>query len=252
MPSRVLMSPFTYKLTCEYDGTSYHGWQKQPHHTTLQETIETALATITREHPAVTGASRTDAGVHAKGQVAHFQLVRSMEPRPLLLGMNALLPQDIAIKSIDQVDASFHARYQAKQKTYCYSIYRGATRSAYERHTAWYIRTPLHLTKMRKAAKSLIGKHDFTSLAATEKEEKNYIVEMKDIRITQRGERLLITLVASRFLRYMVRNIVGLLVEVGHGRRPVSDIAAVLDAKDRRQAGPTAPPHGLCLMNIEY
>lgn len=246
------MPIFYYKLTVEYDGTLYHGWQKQPHRPTLQDTIERTLLRITGETVKITGAGRTDAGVHALAQVAHFQLKRARDPQRLLLGLNALLPNDIAIKHIEEVDSSFHARYSAKGKTYYYIIDNGPIRSPHQRQIAWHLNYPLHLPRMRAAASRLRGKHDFTSLCAAENDAEDHTVDLKKIIITKKGEEIKITLVATRFLRYMVRNIVGLLVEVGRGRRSVAEMTSLLKAKDRRLAGPTAPPHGLFLVKVEY
>jgi tRNA pseudouridine38-40 synthase len=247
------MPTYTYHLTCEYDGTFYHGWQRQPHLPTLQAAIEKAICSITSvKTVSLIGAGRTDAGVHAAAQAAHFQLTKWVEPNRLLLGMNAVLPQDIAIKSLEAVDATFHARYLARQKTYCYVIHNGPIRSPLQRYTAWYLRVPLDIAKMRAAAKRLRGEHDFTSFTAAQNDAKSHRVTLQSIRIVKKGEQIVFTLVASRFLRYMVRNIVGILVEVGRGHRLATDMTSVLEARDRRLAGPTAPPHGLCLMKVEY
>ena len=246
------MPPHAYKIIIEYDGTFYHGWQKQPHQSTIQVAIEKALSSITGEIVSIVGAGRTDAGVHALAQTAHFHLTRRKEPHRLLAGMNALLPQDISIKNLEEVDVSFHARYDAKSKTYCYFIYNGPIRSPHFRKTAWHIKTPLNLIKMRRAALPLIGKQDFSSLVAADHDTKNSVLDLKEIRIIKKGEEITVTLVASRFLKYMVRNIVGLLVEVGRGHRLASEIVPILEARDRRRAGQTAPPHGLFLINVDY
>ncbi len=241
-----------YKLTVEYDGLFYHGWQKQPNRPTLQGTIETALTALTGETIPVVSSGRTDAGVHAVAQVVTFQSDRVFEPYRLVRGLNALLPHDIAVKTVEKVSASFHPRYNAKRKTYSYFIYNGNTRSPHRRQTAWHVPMPLDIRKMRQAAKRLTGDHDFTSLTAAENDANDCRVDLKTIRILKVGEEIRITLVASRFLRYMVRNIVGLLVEVGRGRRSVKEIAGILEGKDRRLAGPTAPPHGLFLVDVVY
>ncbi len=271
-----------YKLTIEYDGTLYHGWQKQPHHTTIQGNIESTLSRLTQETIKIIGAGRTDAGVHALGQVAHFQLNRSIAPATLLRGLNALLPRDIVVKEVKVVDAAFHARYGARRKTYRYFISNSTVRSPWNRKTSWQFGLPLDISKMRKAAQSLIGTHDFSSLCATDNDAKNHIVDLLKISISKKGERPLrgqralrgerplrgqhalreecplrenqiqITLTANRFLRYMVRNIVGLLVEIGQGKRNANTITAILKGKDRSLAGKTAPPHGLFLMEVKY
>ena len=242
----------TYKITISYDGTLYHGWQKQSNQPTIQETIEKAISSITGEIVSLTGAGRTDAGVHALAQVAHFHLTNRKKPDKLLAGMNALIPPDIAIKSVEEVNAAFHARYLAKKKTYRYFIRNSPIRSPHDRQTAWHIKIPLHLTMMRTAASHLIGERDFSSLVASDHDSKNSMVDLKEIQIVKKGEQIIITLVASRFLKYMVRNIVGLLVEVGIGRRLASDIVPILEGRDRRLAGRTAPPHGLFLVDVNY
>ena len=241
-----------YKLTLEYDGTAYHGFQKQPHQLTIQGSIETALSDLTQETIKIIGAGRTDAGVHALGQVAHFQLNKTISKTELLRGVNALLPYDIAVKKVEEVTASFHARYGAKRKVYRYFIHNSAIRSPWKRQTSWHFGCPLDIAKMRKAAKSLLGTHDFTSLCATDNDAPDHIVDLFKISIFKKEEQIQITIMASRFLRYMVRNIVGLLVEIGRGKRDVNTIGQILDGKDRRLAGPTAPPHGLFLVEVKY
>jgi tRNA pseudouridine38-40 synthase len=241
-----------YKLTIEYDGTAYHGWQKQSQRPTIQATIENVLSRLTQEKIIIVGSGRTDAGVHAAGQVAHFQSCRSLSPQVLLHGLNGLLPDDISIRSVDAADPSFHARFSVKQKTYCYFIHNSLTRSAWKRQSAWHIRLPLDIRKMRAAAKNLLGTHDFTSLCAKDNDAENHRVTLTQISITKRQDQIAISLTASRFLRYMVRNIVGLLVEVGQRKLSPNKIGVILEGKDRRLAGKTAPPHGLFLMEVVY
>jgi len=236
----------------EYDGTLYHGWQKQPHHATIQGSVEEALSRLTQETIKIIGAGRTDAGVHAMGQVAHFQCNRRLQPATLLRGLNALLPHDIAVKKVTAVTADFHARYGARRKTYRYFIYNSAVRSPWKQKIAWQFGLPLDLARMRKAAKNLIGIHDFTSLCAKDNDAENHIVDLFKISISKKKERLQMTLTANRFLRYMVRNIVGLLVEIGQGKKDADAIFPILAGKDRTLAGRTAPPHGLFLMEVFY
>jgi len=246
------MTGFFYKLTIEYDGTLYYGWQKQPCQPTIQSAIEKALSHLTNETISVVGAGRTDAGVHALNQVAHVQIHRYWEPARLLSGANALLPPDIAIKQVEPVDAAFHARYNAKRKIYRYLIYNGVPRSPHLSQTAWHYAMPLHLPKMRATAKKMVGQHDFTSFAATDNDSKNHCLDLEKIDIKKKQDQIAIVFTAPRFLRQMVRNIVGLLVEVGRGHRSTAEIDAILEARDRRLAGPTAPAHGLCLIQIDY
>jgi len=244
--------PHYYKITLEYDGTLYHGWQKQSHGSTIQTSIENALSRLAQQTVNVIGAGRTDAGVHALGQVANFELNRAILPATLLRGLNALLPCDIATKEVKEVDAHFHARYGAQCKTYHYFIYNAQTRSPWQRQTAWHLRGQLDLQKMQQAAKSLMGRHDFTSFCAAENDAKNHIVDLYEIAIVKKEAHISITLTANRFLRYMVRNIVGLLVEIGRGKKDANTINMILEGKDRRLAGITAPPHGLFLMEVRY
>lgn len=240
------------KMTLEYDGTYYHGWQKQPHLTTIQGTLEKALSRLTQHSIQVYGAGRTDAGVHALGQVAHFSPPVPFQPEVWVRGLNALLPEDIVVRSADTVSDSFHARFSAKGKVYAYFIRNAPGRSPFRRLTAWHLPHPLDLKKMRGAAGRLLGEHDFTSFCAAAGEAENRRVDLREIRIEQNKEEIRITVEAPRFLQYMVRNLVGFLVEVGKGRRLGKEVPLILEAKDRRQAGPTAPAHGLFLVRVEY
>lgn len=240
------------KLTLEYDGTHYHGWQSQPRLNTIQGTVEKALEQLTRQPVRITGAGRTDAGVHAFGQVAHFTPPVSFDSTTWSRGLNALLPDDIAVRSAEEVPASFHARFSAKKKTYAYFIYNHPRRSPLHRRTAWHVFQPLDLSKMRKAGRMLIGCRDFTSLCAAASEGEDRVVDLQKIDFKKEGDQIKITFQAPRFLQYMVRNLVGLLVEVGRDRRGVDEISDILQGRDRRLAGPTAPPQGLFLMQIDY
>jgi len=240
------------KLTLEYDGTDYHGWQRQPHLNTIQGTVEGTIRQLTGKPVRITGAGRTDAGVHAFGQVAHFAPPVLFAPDTWTRGLNALLPDDIAVRSAEEVPPSFHARFSAKRKTYAYFIHNHPRRSPLHRRTAWHVFQPLDLSKMRRAGRLLIGRHDFTSLCAASSEGEDRIVDLQKIGIKKEGDQIKITFQAPRFLQYMVRNLVGLLVEVGRGRREVKEVSTILQGRDRRLAGPTAPPQGLFLMRIDY
>lgn len=242
----------TYKLTLEYDGTHYHGWQRQPRLRTIQETLEAALARFAGHPIRVQGAGRTDAGVHAFGQVAHFQTSLAFPPFVWVRALNAFLPEDIAVLSAEEADPTFHSRFSAKLKTYRYIIYNAPLRSPLQRFHAWSLFKPLDLKKMRAAARKLSGPHDFTSFCAAASETENKQIDLKRIKIEKKGKQIQITFEASRFVQYMVRNIVGLLVEVGRGRRSAEEIPGIFKKRDRAAAGPTAPPHGLFLIKIEY
>lgn len=240
------------KLTLEYDGTHYHGWQSQPRLNTVQGTVEKALRQLTGKPVRITGAGRTDAGVHAFGQAAHFTPPVVFDSDTWTRGLNAHLPDDIAVRSAEAVSASFHARFSAKKKTYAYFIYNHPRRSPLHRRTAWHVFQSLDLSKMRKASRLLIGRRDFTSLCAAGSETEDRVVDLQRIEIEKEGILIRITFQAPRFLQHMVRNLVGLLVEVGRGRRGVDEIAGILRGRDRRLAGPTAPPQGLFLIRIDY
>jgi tRNA pseudouridine38-40 synthase len=240
------------KLTLEYDGTHYHGWQKQPHLTTIQGTLESALFHLTQVPIRIHGAGRTDAGVHALGQVAHFSSPVSFETEVWVRALNAVLPDDIVVHSAEAVSDLFHARFSAKGKIYTYFIHNARRRSPFRRQTAWHLTQSLHLQKMRLAAKRFLGEHDFTSFCASASEGESRRVDLREIWIARNEEEIRITVKAPRFLQYMVRNIVGFLVEVGKGKRLGKEVPLILNAKDRRKAGPTAPAHGLFLVSVEY
>lgn len=243
---------FVIKLTLEYDGTSYHGWQRQPRLPTIQGAVEKALSQLTGKSIPLHGAGRTDAGVHALGQVASFQSEVTFQPEVWVRALNALLPRDIAILAAEAVEPTFHARFSAKTKTYSYFIHNSRRPSPLRRQSAWHLFHPLDLHKMKAAAKELVGRHDFTSLCAASSEAEDHQVDLQTIKIEEKEDQIKITFEAARFLQYMVRNIVGLLVEIGRGRRQTEEIPTLLKGKDRRMAGPTAPPQGLFLVRIEY
>ncbi|MFQ5597499.1 MAG: tRNA pseudouridine(38-40) synthase TruA [Nitrospiria bacterium] len=240
------------KLTLSYDGTDYHGWQKQPRLPTIQGRMETALYQLTRQRLAVHGAGRTDAGVHALGQVAHFLSDRSFQPKDWIRGINALLPEDIVIRAAEVAKDRFHARHSAKNKQYRYLIRNAELPSPFDRRTKWFLRQTLDVDGMSQAAEGFRGAHVFTSFCAAGAETDDHHVDLKRVDLIQREDEIAVILEAPRFLQYMVRNIVGFLVEVGKGKRGPGEVSDILAAKDRRRAGPTAPSHGLCLMKVDY
>lgn len=271
------------KMIVEYDGSGYHGWQRQKNGLSIQQVLEEKIAVITGEKVNVIGSGRTDAGVHALAQVAHFNTACGIPAGNLLKGINSLLPADIVLKSLEEVNEDYHARIDAKGKVYLYQIFNSPTRTVLYRHYAWIIHCPLDLDLMREAAGCLIGRHDFTSFSSVHTDVIFFEREMRRIEImnypaTSCGvsktasneagfgeydpERLdylsgghpliKIFVEADGFLRYMVRTIVGTLVEVGRGKRPPEDMAAVLKGRDRKLAGITAPPQGLFLKEVIY
>jgi len=240
------------KLILEYDGSGYHGWQRQPDRPTIQATLEATIGRLTGIPTTVYGAGRTDAGVHALGQVAHFVSDADFTPAVWMRGINALLPGDIAVRNAARVQETFHARHSARGKIYRYAIYNHPCRAPLSRRYAWHVFQPLDLGAMRKAARAMTGLHDFQSFCAADHEGDNFAVDLKSVVVTKDDAQVCLTFRADRFLKYMVRNLAGFLVEAGRGRRAPDEVAAVLAAHDRRRAGPTAPPHGLTLVRVFY
>ena len=241
------------RLKLEYDGTDFHGWQRQPEMRTVQGTLEVALATLLR-HPVVAwGCARTDAGVHAMNYVSNFHTESDIAIARLLSGVNGCLPDDVVVT--DAVDAApdFHARFSAKARRYTYRITTGPT--AVGRRYAYYIHHALDVERMRAAAAHLIGEHDFTGFTSVANEASPVCV-LRSLEIVQDlaavPGRIDVTVESNRFLFHMVRVIAGTLMEVGRGRIEPERVAAVLRTKDRRMAGPTAAAHGLMLVGVHY
>lgn len=242
-----------FKLTIEYDGSSYNGWQKQKSKRTIQEEIEKALTTITGRSVALTGSGRTDAGVHAFGQVANFHCDTELIPEAFQKGLNGLMPKDIIIKECEYANEKFHARYDAKSKTYSYRILNRAFPAAICRRYAWFIRKKLDIDAMRRALYHIIGIHDFKAFAGTGSSvfHTTRCVINTDLAEKSQGY-LVFEIEADGFLRFMVRNIVGTLVDAGLSKIRPDDFKRILLSKDRTNAGITAPPHGLFLMRVKY
>jgi len=242
----------TYKLTLEYDGTAYAGWQRQPDRPTVQAAVESALHHITRTDISVIGAGRTDSGVHALGQVASFRSERAMTADQWTRALNAWLPPDISVRSTEQVDDSFNARRWAQSKLYEYRILNRRARAALERQRAWHVRGKLDVEHMREGAAFLTGQHDFSSFEGPQAGTDKKVCHLRRVDIIQAGDILTIQLEADRFLKQMVRAIVGTLIEVGRGKRLPHTMKEILEAHDRRAAGYTAPGHGLYLVRVDY
>lgn len=243
-----------FRAVIEYDGTAYHGWQLQKDLPTIQGRVESALARILAAPTRVHGAGRTDAGVHARGQVAHFVASWTRPIRQLKDGCNALLPPDIIVKHLETVPESFHARHSALSKTYVYSIRNIEMRSPFQRYYSWNVPYPLDLPLMAEAAAHLMGSHDFAAFGAATDGTPSTVRQILhagwgDIPSTGM---LKFTIRGTGFLRYMVRSLVGTLVMVGSGKITPADFLAKLESRDRAQSGPTAPPHGLCLLCVDY
>lgn len=253
----------TIKLTLAYDGTDYVGWQRQASGRTIQGELEQALAQIEGRPVAVVGAGRTDAGVHALGQVASVQLVHGIETPVLVRALNAKLPSDIRLLAARTVAADFHARYAARQKTYRYNLALDPVASPFTRRYTWHVPEPVDLDAMRDAAARLRGRHDFaafqaagTEVASTVRTVHSVAVEPGSGAFPAPGDTpsplLTIEVVGDGFLRHMVRIVVGTLVEVGAGRVRASETGAIVASRARERAGPTAPPQGLFLVAVDY
>ncbi|HSA58237.1 MAG TPA: tRNA pseudouridine(38-40) synthase TruA [bacterium] len=242
----------TLKLTLEYDGSAFSGWQIQPHKRTVQGTIQDVLRKITQEDIKLVGASRTDAGVHALGQVAHFRTKSRIRPEKFLIALNGLLPPEVAVKSVEESDGGFHAIRSAQSKTYRYVIWNEGSRSALERLRAWHVWDPLNLGAMRRAAKALPGRHDFSAFRGAQSDTKTSVRRVERVTIQKKGPEVRVEITGEGFLKYMVRNIVGTLVDVGKGRVTPKEFRKILQSRDRKKAGATAPAFGLTLVSIRY
>ena len=241
------------KMVVEYDGARYHGWQRQIDSTTVQQVLEDIVCRITREKVVIFGSGRTDAGVHALNQTAHFKTSCLISAPHLLAGINSLLPDDIVVKQLLEVAESFHARFDVKSKVYMYQIVNQPIRSAMYRNYAWYVRTPLNLNEMEKGLAVFKGTHDFTTFCGKKKGNYNCIRTIKDVRLEIHSSGLIrLYLEADGFLRYMVRSVVGTLVELGMGKRTPEELYDILQAKQRKDAGITAPAQGLFLVEVNY
>jgi tRNA pseudouridine38-40 synthase len=243
----------TIKLLIEYDGTNYQGWQVQPECPTIQGILEEKLSRLTGERIHLIGSGRTDSGVHALGQVAHFKTQCRMDICTIQRALNSLLPHDIVIQKVEEVDEGFHARKHSKSKVYEYRILNRNLRSAFHRGYVWHIPQKLNLMEMKKATQGLIGEHDFSAFRTVGSPTRTAVRRV--IRAEwKRGREGLIRfeIEANGFLKQMVRSIIGTLVEIGKGRMKASDFKKILNSKDRTEAGPTAPAHGLFLKEVKY
>ena len=239
-------------MRVQYDGTNYHGWQEQPGLATIQGTLIERLATILGERPAVEGAGRTDAGVHAMGQVAAFRTDRAIEAARLQAALNSRLPADIAAAEMAEAPLHFRPSSDAAGKHYRYRIYRGPIKPVLQDRFVWHWHRPLEAEPMRAAARLLVGRHDFRSFETGGSPRENTEREIFRLDVTDTGRELHVDVEGDGFLYRMVRNLVGTLTEVGRGHRTPEWVAEVLDAKDRAAAGPCAPAKGLCLMEVRY
>lgn len=244
-----------FKLTLAYDGTAYHGWQVQLEQRTIQGTIEQAILKLTGQPVRVTASGRTDAGVHALGQVASFSAECRLTLSELQTALGALLPDDIAVLAVEEVPAGFHPIRDAQWKCYRYVIHNGPIRDVFSRRYAWHIVQPLDVPAMQRAATALVGTHDFSSFETAGAPRETSVRTVSRLEVSRNEinpQQITIEIEADGFLYNMVRAIVGTLVEVGRGAEPEFWPAEVLAARDRSAGGPTAPPQGLFLVWVEY
>jgi tRNA pseudouridine38-40 synthase len=240
------------KLVVEYDGTDFGGWQRQPNAPTIQAALEDALAQMTSVPTAVRGAGRTDAGVHALGQVAHFDTEAKIPTIGFLRGLNQLLPRQIAVIAAAEVAADFDARFSASGKLYRYNVWNREARSPRLDRFAWHTPRGLDVEAMRSAAATLVGRHDFAAFRASDCERKTTHRTVTRLEVSRDGDLISLEIEADAFLKNMVRIITGTLVEVGWGTRPVADVATILASGDRTRAGRTAPACGLTMVRVDY
>lgn len=238
-----------YFCRVSYDGTGFSGWQRQPDMVTVQETLDTAAATVLRSSVKFTGAGRTDAGVHAEAMGVHFDYDGEIDRRKFIPSMNALLPQTVAIYGLVRVDEAFHARYSALSRTYRYTMTQ--RKSPLLRNRAWYVPYVVDWGKIMTQLTSLLGKHDFSAFCATGSVTATNDCTIFDTAIEQQGDCMIFLIKANRFLYNMVRSITGTLVEIGRGKQ-TKTLAHILESKDRMFAGSTAPASGLVLSDVEY
>jgi tRNA pseudouridine38-40 synthase len=240
------------KLTVEYKGTDYVGFQKQPDRKSIQGVLEETLSKILQEDIALIGAGRTDAGVHAKGQCVNLLISSKMDCGRLKRSTNSLLPSDIVIKEMTEVDPSFHARRNARSREYKYLILNREYPSAFWNDFSFFLREPLDLAAIQEAAAVLEGEHDFSSFCVSESKPENGTRSMERVGISRERDLIHLDFEANAFLHNMVRIIVGTLIQVGSGTLSAERMQSILAAGDRKEAGPTVPPHGLFLMRVNY
>jgi tRNA pseudouridine38-40 synthase len=240
------------KLLIEYEGSAYHGWQFQPNGISVQEVLEKSIQKILKKKTSLHSSGRTDAGVHAEGMVAHFTTVSKMSEDEFIKAFNSLLPHDIAIKEVSVVPMGFDARRSAGKKTYRYTILNRSYPSALLYRRCLFIPFPLNISAMRRAKNYLVGKHDFTSFRASNCGARSPVREIFKIKLIKKSEFIYLVFEGGGFLKHMVRNIVGTLVQVGRRQIKASHVKFILESKDRQKAGPTAEPQGLCLVHVDY
>jgi tRNA pseudouridine38-40 synthase len=242
-----------FKLTIEYDGGPFVGWQRQENGRSVQQAIEEAVAAFSGEKIVLKGAGRTDSGVHALGQVAHFDLVRERTPEVVRDATNAnLRPQPIVILGAELVGEDFDARFSARRRHYLYRILERRAPPALDRGRVWWVAQPLDVEAMHAAAQALVGQHDFTTFRSSQCQAKSPVKTLDRLDVSREGDEVVIRATARSFLHNQVRSMAGTLKKVGDGSWPVAEVGEALAAKDRARSGPVAPPDGLYLVAVEY
>ncbi|MEZ6197633.1 MAG: tRNA pseudouridine(38-40) synthase TruA [Planctomycetota bacterium] len=244
--------PRNLRATLEYDGRAYVGWERQKNGLGVQQVLEEAIARITGEATTTQGSGRTDAGVHALGQVANFTLRHPIAVSDLFRALNAVLPEDVALRDLREVDLFFHARFSAVSKTYRYSILNSRVRAPLERHRYWQVFAPLDRELMRAGAAVLVGRHDFSAFCKDADSYDSCVRTLHRLEVLDRGEFIDVEVAADGFLWNMVRILVGSLVHVGQSRLTPDDLRRALETGDRTAVGPTVPPEGLHLVEVSY
>lgn len=240
------------KLTIEYDGTDLSGWQSQPGEPTVQAELEKAFSEFVSRRVVVHGAGRTDAGVHALGQVAHVDIDKDLDPKVWIRALNVKLPFDIRVRSVEPVTEAFHARRSASGKVYCYRAFTGEVLSPFVRRYVAHAPYVHDLDRMREAADALVGRHDFEAFTVTDRDTLTTTRDVRRLEVARCGDELRIEAEANGFLRSMVRTIAGTLLAVGDGRMSVEQVLEALETRRRERAGPTAPARGLTLVRVDY
>ena len=240
------------KLVVAYEGTNYCGWQVQPNGITIEEVLNRELSRLLGESITVTGASRTDAGVHSLGNVAVFDTNTRMPAEKISYALNRSLPEDIVVQESSEVPQDFHPRFAKSTKTYEYRILNARFRQPLERRTSLFYHYPLDEQLMQQAADYLVGEHDFTSFSSVHAQTNSFVRTIYDLTVKRQGEMITIRVTGNGFLYNMVRIIAGTLLQVGVGSRPPEEMAQILSGRDRELAGPTAPAHGLTMIGIRY
>lgn len=242
-----------YKMIIQYDGSRFYGWEHQPgNDMTIQGKLESVLSLMVGQPVEVIGAGRTDAGVHARGMVANAKFDTEKSVEEIRDYMNQYLPEDICIEEVRIAAEGFHSRYKAQGKTYRYTCYMGDTKPVFDRKYVYTLEEKPDVEAMRRAAEHLLGTHDFASFCGNPRMKKSTVRKVDSIDIVRDGDYLTLTYHGSGFLQYMVRILTGTLLEVGFGKREADSIPALIEAKDRKLAGFTAPAKGLCLLKVDY